>query len=82
MAPKPPAASPSSQLLAIGAYIGGWDQGEGPPPLGKASFADLLSHVNQSIPVAKRHAKEVDRLRNRAGGRLAVATYEAGPATR
>ena len=73
------ASSPSSELMAIGAYIGGWDEGEGPPPLGKASLAELLLYVSQALPVAQRHAKEVDALRSRGRARLAVATYEAGP---
>ncbi len=63
-------ASPSSDLMAVGAYIGGWDEGEGPPALNRASLFDLLSHVSQSIPVAERHLKEADELRKRGHGKL------------
>jgi hypothetical protein len=73
------AASPSSDLMAIGAYLGGWDEGEGPPALNRASLFDLLSHVSQSIPVAERHLKEADELRKRGHGKLRIGTYEAGP---
>jgi hypothetical protein len=73
-------ASPSSDLMAIGAYIGGWDEGEPPPSSSNsASLFDVLSHVSQSIPVAERHAKEVDALRKKGHGKLRSATYEAGP---
>jgi hypothetical protein len=65
-------ASPSSDLMTIGAYLGGWDEGEGPPPLSRATLFDLLSHVSQSTPLAERHAKEVQ-------GKLRIGTYEAGP---
>ena len=72
-------ASPSSDLMAVGAYIGGWDEGEGPPAMNRASLFDLLSHVSQSIPVAERHLKEADELRKRGHGKLRIGTYEAGP---
>jgi hypothetical protein len=58
--------------MTIGAYLGGWDEGEGPPPLSRATLFDLLSHVSQSTPLAERHAKEVQ-------GKLRIGTYEAGP---
>jgi hypothetical protein len=72
-------ASPSSDLMAIGAYIGGWDEGESPPALSNASLFDVLSHVSQSIPVAERHGKEADELRKKGHGKLRIGTYEAGP---
>lgn len=73
--------SPSTHILSIAAYNGGWDEQEGPVNSEMAGFFDVLSQVNQTaIPVANRHAKEVTVL-NAAGPRqrLGLATYEAGP---
>ncbi|MBU0500870.1 MAG: hypothetical protein KJ558_14410 [Gammaproteobacteria bacterium] len=70
-------ASPSSRFLTIGAYIGGWDEAEGPPDLSDRSFFSVLNQVSQSaIPNAERHAAEVRGI-GREG--LGVGTYEAGP---
>jgi hypothetical protein len=64
------ASSPSSHLLTIGAYIGGWDEGEPPARLDAAGLAEILAHLAQAgIPVAERHAREA----------AAVGVYEAGP---
>jgi hypothetical protein len=72
--------SPNSSYLTIGAYNGGWDEGEGPPKLDAASLFNVLSQVNQSaIPVADRHASEVGGLEKNRRTRLRLGTYEAGP---
>ena len=66
-------ASPSSRLMTIAAYNGGWDEAEGPPDLSDRSFFNVLNQVSQSaIPNAERHAAEVR-------GALGIGTYEAGP---
>jgi len=73
--------SPSSDIMTIAAYNGGWDEQEGPSNSGAGGFFDVLSQVIQTaIPVADRHAKEVDAI-NAVGGRkkLGLGTYEAGP---
>lgn len=71
--------SPSSDLMTIAAYNGGWDEGEGPPERNATSLFDVLSHTSQSVPVADRHIKEVNNLRERGHGKLRMGTYEAGP---
>ncbi|MBI1946925.1 MAG: hypothetical protein HYS27_14610 [Deltaproteobacteria bacterium] len=71
--------SPGSRYLAIAAYNGGWDQGEGPPKLDAPSFFNLLNDVSQTaIPDALRHGGEARAL-SKGGRRLDVGTYEAGP---
>jgi hypothetical protein len=74
------AASPSSEFLTIGAYNGGWDAAEGPPPLNAASLFDTLAHTNQSaIPVADGYARELLELNAKRTKKLRMGTYEAGP---
>lgn len=72
--------SPSSDFVTIAAYNGGWDEGEGPPKLNAQSFFNLLSQVNQyALPVAQRHAKELQELKSKGQTKLSMGTYEAGP---
>lgn len=72
--------SPSSDILAIAPYIGGWDAAEEPPMLNAASLFNVLADVNQSaIPVADLYAKELIYLRNKGARKLRLGTYEGGP---
>lgn len=72
--------SPSSRYLTIGAYNGGWDEGEGPPKLDSASLFNVLSHVNQTaIPLAEHHQRELRELNARRKVQIQLGTYEAGP---
>jgi hypothetical protein len=73
--------SPSSDLLAIAAYNGGWDEGEGPPLAGASGLYDTLAQTGQAaMPTADRYAKELPLLIARGAARgLKLATYEAGP---
>lgn len=74
-------SSPSSDFLAIAAYNGGWDEGEGPPRPGFAGLYDTLAQTGQlAIPMADRFAKDLPQLISRGAARgLRLATYEAGP---
>jgi hypothetical protein len=74
-------SSPSSDYLAIAAYNGGWDEGEGPPLAGPPGLYDTLAQTAQAaIPTADRYAKELPLLIARGAARgLRLATYEAGP---
>lgn len=72
--------SPSSDLMSIAAYNGGWDEKEGPSDLSAAGFFDVLAQVSQTaIPVADRHVKEVEKINADKHGKLRLGTYEAGP---
>lgn len=72
-------ASPSSLYLTVGAYMGGWDEGEGPPSLGAKAFFRLLNHVNrEDIPAADALAETARDLRHQHPG-LLIGTYESGP---
>lgn len=72
--------SPSSNLLTVAAYNGGWDENEGPPRLNKASFFNVLAHVNQSaIPGAIKYAHKIQDLNTNQNRNVRMGTYEAGP---
>ena len=73
--------SPSSSLLAIAAYNGGWDEGENPTAPDPAGLFSILSQTPQgAIPVADQLILDIDRLkRSGANPNLTAATYEAGP---
>ena len=74
------AASPSSDVLAIAAYVGGWDENEGPVSLSPASYFSVLNQVSQTaLPRALQHAREAAEIGRARGRPLAVGTYEAGP---
>jgi hypothetical protein len=74
------ASSPSSHLMTIAAYNGGWDEAEGPPALNSPSLFNVLNQVSQvAIPRADRHAKEVLDLNVGRSVKLGLGTYEAGP---
>jgi hypothetical protein len=75
-------ASPSSDILTIASYIGGWDEKEGPVHPTAPSFASVLSHTTQSgVPAARRLGTESIRInQSRTSGRgIELGTYEAGP---
>ncbi|MHB8622293.1 MAG: hypothetical protein ACYDBA_02855 [Sulfuricaulis sp.] len=73
-------ASPSSDLLTIAAYNGGWDQAEGPLKPDAAGLFKTLADVNQSaIPTADLYAKELLELKANGDNKLRLGTYEAGP---
>jgi hypothetical protein len=72
--------SPSSGLMTVATYNGGWDENEGPPTRSKPSFFNVLNQVSQaSEPNARRHEREARALSKGRAIPLAVGTYEAGP---
>lgn len=72
--------SPSANYMAIAAYNGGWDEGEGPPSLTSPSFFNVLNQVSQvAITVALRHKGEVDSINRDFNRNVMLGTYEAGP---
>lgn len=73
-------ASPSSELLTIAAYNGGWDAGKGPPEATPQGFFEVLNDVSQSaVRDADRLAGEAAEIAAARGRPLAIGTYEAGP---
>lgn len=73
-------ASPSSDLLTIAAYNGGWDAGKGPVQATPQGFFEVLNDVSQSaIPDADHLAALAAEVGAARGRPLAVGTYEAGP---
>lgn len=73
-------ASPSSDLLTMAAYNGGWDAGKGPVQATPQGFFEVLNDVSQSsIPDADRLAAVAAEVGAARGRPLAVGTYEAGP---
>lgn len=74
------AQSPNSEILAHAAYIGGWDENEGPVTPTPAGLFTVLSHVLQSgLPRAERYAEAVAQLSRGRETPLQLGTYEAGP---
>lgn len=72
--------SPSSDLLTIAAYNGGWDAGKGPPQATPQGFFEVLNDVSQSaVRDADRLAGEATEISAARGRPLGVGTYEAGP---
>ncbi|MCQ0969709.1 hypothetical protein MLD63_04615 [Paracoccus sp. TK19116] len=73
-------APDASDLVTIATYNGGWDEGEGPPSLSKASLAAVLNQVSQvQIPTATRFAAGARDIGDVRGYPLDFGTYEAGP---
>lgn len=73
-------ASPSSDLLTMAAYNGGWDAGKGPVQATPQGFFEVLNDVSQSsIPDADRLAAVAAEVGAARGRPLAIGTYEAGP---
>ncbi len=74
-------ASPSSKFLAIAAYNGGWDEGEGIPEAGADAYFRVLSQTSQSAEtVAEDYGRRLRRFLRRHGDRdLRLGVYEAGP---
>ncbi len=73
-------ASPSSELLTIAAYNGGWDAGKGPPQPTPQGFFEVLNDVSQSaIPDADLLAGQAADIAALRDAPLAIGTYEAGP---
>lgn len=69
-------ASPSTDVLAVAAYNGGWDEDEGPPKLNAASLFNTMAQVNQTaIPKADLYSKLIHKNKKQ----LSLGTYEAGP---
>ncbi len=74
------AMSPSSRYMAIAAYNGGWDEGEGPPRANAVGAFNVLAQAYQAaIPVADVQAKQAAELSSRNRSSVRPATYEAGP---
>ena len=74
------AAPTASDVMAIAAYNGGWDEGEGPPRRTKASYFNVLNQVSQStIPSARQNMEFARKISAEQGRDLVVGTYEAGP---
>ena len=72
--------SPSSDYLTYAAYVGGWDEAEGPTKPSPPSFFSMLTHVNQAaIPRARQQEVETAELAAARGRPLRLGTYEAGP---
>jgi hypothetical protein len=73
-------ASPSSNFLTIGAYIGGWDEAEGPPSLTAKNLFYVLNQINQvGIPTADQLASISNDVASARGRKITIGTYEAGP---
>lgn len=72
--------SPHSNHVTHAAYIGGWDENEGPVHPSPASYTSVLTHVLQvTTPRVARHVRQVDKLSRGRAQPLQLGTYEAGP---
>lgn len=72
--------SPSSELMTVGAYNGGWDENQGPPTRRPQSYFNVLNQVSQAAaPNARRHVGEMRALSAARGTPIHAGTYEAGP---
>jgi hypothetical protein len=68
------------EFITIGAYNGGWDEGEGPPQENPASYFNVLTQVNQTIiPRIVRLNEVIEIASDRLGHEIKFGTYEAGP---
>jgi len=73
-------SSPTSAHLAMGAYIGGWDESEGPPPLTPRSLFYVLNQISQSGgPAAQQLLQATQELSAARPHPVFPGTYEAGP---
>lgn len=74
------AASPGSRILAHAAYIGGWDEGEGPVAPTPQGFSSVLtSAVQGGFASAGRVAEAAHTLSAGRAQPLLTGTYEGGP---
>lgn len=72
-------SAPSSDLLAVAGYNGGWDEGEDVPRQNPRSYFNLLNQVTQVLPTIRSHAAIARDIGEARGRPLSVGTYEAGP---
>ena len=73
-------SSQSADYITIGAYNGGWDEGEGPPRKEPYSYFSLLSQANvTAVQRARELAKTAADMNRPEAHPLRTGTYEAGP---
>lgn len=72
--------SPSTDVVTVAEYIGGWDQGEGVVTGLPESLQTLLDFAQQTAAKrARRHVEKVNAISKLHNKTLKVGTYEAGP---
>lgn len=72
--------SPSTDIVTVAEYNGGWDQGEGVVTDSPESLQTLLDFAQQTaVKRAKRHVEKVKEIAKHHKKELKVGTYEAGP---
>ena len=73
-------ASPSSDLVTIAVYNGGWDRGQGPRADKLQSYFEVLNDVSiDAIPSADYLAAEIAKLNQKRAKPIGLGTYEGGP---
>lgn len=74
------AMSPSTPLVTVAEYNGGWDQDEEVVTDTPKGYASLLSFAPQTAKLrAEEHVKRANIVAKKRGTPLIVGTYEAGP---
>lgn len=74
------AMSPSTPLVTVAEYNGGWDQDEEVVTDSPEGYASLLSFAPQTAKMrAEKHVKQAKIVAKERGTPLIVGTYEAGP---
>ncbi len=74
------AATTTGDFITIGAYNGGWDEGEGPPQRNPATFFSVLNFANQTtLPRSRGLINDAIKWEQKTGRHFQLGTYEAGP---
>ncbi|MFH1499425.1 MAG: hypothetical protein ABII82_16570 [Verrucomicrobiota bacterium] len=72
--------SRTGDFITVGAYNGGWDEGEGPPRRLPSGFVSGLNFANQTaIPRAQKLLENAVKWEAGTGRHFKLGTYEAGP---
>lgn len=73
-------ATRTGDFITVGAYNGGWDEGEGVPRQRPASYFNLLNFANQNtLPRSQALLARAVEWERDTGRRFGIGTYEAGP---
>jgi len=73
-------SSPTSEILGLAAYNGGWDENEGPARKNISSLFNTLAQVSQgAIPIADNYSMAIRSLGTDRARSISMGTYEAGP---